>query len=964
MKSRKTASVMIALAMLLSLVPVNAAFAEENYVASIAAVNYTSLEDAIVAAQNDDTINIIADTSYNGSIKKEVKISVKSGAKLIYVFDEGNDTGENYYGKEIFNSHMCNADITVENGGTIEFKSTLTTDVLSQRYLIMNGDFKLESGANARLEQATALDSSVLFQGNFENSGVFDMRDSGTANSKGKIYIKHGETSGSVINGYPIYNFCIKQPSNDTFANREIFVKEIKGDCIYGGVLTAEIDGFGNSADLPETLKSFVKWDGRNYSNANGKSYTIVSDDVGKTVKARCSSLANASPTFNYDYIAVNGDIVMQIHNPSNIWAETDVISGSGVDGGNIYLGGEKADDKNNGTSVDLAVANFMTAVNLADDDGTIVVCGDVTIPATWNFINKRVKFTNKDGDKSYNATFSGGTGQSISVAYIMGDTLQYEGIGFKNNIVFAATSSEKTLTLDGVSTAAGNTVTQYVGWPGFYETFSANIKNSQDLNFDIQNVGDAKDNKVTLDNSSIISAATGNIGEITLKNNSKIKTAQPMQKLTADNTKNKIELLADEQGNVIPINIEGDVTVVENAPISIVFGGTLPVGTKIISSTAENKSLTADKFKAAQIGITFEKQGNDIVTAAQKYKISYVLDGGKLDENALSEHIYGVDTALISPTRSGYDFVGWYLDDTFSTKVGVLTGASYTDDITLYAKWNKRSSGGATRYTVKFNSNGGSTVSAKSVIKNNTVAEPKEPIKNGYSFGGWYIDSDFEKAYDFDSGVVKDITLYAKWIKDDEADKEPIKDDVKNPFTDVKENDWFFNSVAYVNENGLMNGITDTEFEPDWAITRGMLVTVLYRIEGEPSVNRSVPFKDVSADSYYNNAVIWAEQNGIVNGITDTEFEPESDITREQFAVMMFRYAAYKGYDISVGENTNILSYSDFSDISEYAVEAVQYAVGSGLIEGKSDGILAPQDKATRAEAAAILHRFTEGNK
>ncbi|MDY5626360.1 MAG: S-layer homology domain-containing protein, partial [Clostridia bacterium] len=167
-----------------------------------------------------------------------------------------------------------------------------------------------------------------------------------------------------------------------------------------------------------------------------------------------------------------------------------------------------------------------------------------------------------------------------------------------------------------------------------------------------------------------------------------------------------------------------------------------------------------------------------------------------------------------------------------------------------------------------------------------------------------------------------------------------------------------------YANENGLMGGTTNTSFAPNEPLTRGMLVTILYRADGEPAVNKSIPFSDVAADAYYANATIWAQQNGIVNGVTENAFAPDDNITREQIAAIMFRYAKYKGYDVSVGESTNILSYTDAESISEYAITAMQYAVGSGLMKGKTESTINPKDVATRAEIAAILQRFLEANK
>lgn len=194
--------------------------------------------------------------------------------------------------------------------------------------------------------------------------------------------------------------------------------------------------------------------------------------------------------------------------------------------------------------------------------------------------------------------------------------------------------------------------------------------------------------------------------------------------------------------------------------------------------------------------------------------------------------------------------------------------------------------------------------------------------------------------------------------------------DDAQTPsaptggFSDVDETHWASEDIKYVTEEGLMNGTSEEEFAPEETLTRSMLVTVLYRAAGSPEVNKSIPFSDVSADSYYAAAVNWAQQNGIVNGVTESEFDPEANITREQIATIIYRYANYMGYDVSVGEDTNILSFEDAGDISDFAVEAMQYAVGAGLINGKTESTLNPQDNATRAEIAAILHRFLSANK
>lgn len=186
-----------------------------------------------------------------------------------------------------------------------------------------------------------------------------------------------------------------------------------------------------------------------------------------------------------------------------------------------------------------------------------------------------------------------------------------------------------------------------------------------------------------------------------------------------------------------------------------------------------------------------------------------------------------------------------------------------------------------------------------------------------------------------------------------------------KKRFRDVHDAaHWAESYIDYVAELGLMNGVTEDEFAPDNSLTRAMLVAILYRAAGSPDVNKSIPFGDVSAEDYFASAVIWAQQNGIVSGMSEDMFAPDQPITREQIATIIYRYAIYMGYDVSVGADTNILSYTDAESISEYAVEAIAYAVGSGLMKGKTESTINPGDEATRAEIAAILQRFLVMNK
>ena len=180
------------------------------------------------------------------------------------------------------------------------------------------------------------------------------------------------------------------------------------------------------------------------------------------------------------------------------------------------------------------------------------------------------------------------------------------------------------------------------------------------------------------------------------------------------------------------------------------------------------------------------------------------------------------------------------------------------------------------------------------------------------------------------------------------------------NPFEDVAESDWFYGDVEYAYLTKLFQGTSPTTFEPHTSMTRGMLVTVLYRLEGESAVTAANSFTDVESGRYYEKAVVWATENEIVGGYGGGLFGPEDAITREQLATILYNYAKFKGYDVSVGEDTNILSYNDAERISEYAIPAMQWACGAGLIQG-DNGNLMPQGNAERCQVATILHRFME---
>ena len=181
----------------------------------------------------------------------------------------------------------------------------------------------------------------------------------------------------------------------------------------------------------------------------------------------------------------------------------------------------------------------------------------------------------------------------------------------------------------------------------------------------------------------------------------------------------------------------------------------------------------------------------------------------------------------------------------------------------------------------------------------------------------------------------------------------------VAEPFIDVAEGDWFYDAVVYAYQNELMDGVGGNRFAPNSETTRAQLVTILYRLEGQPAVSGDLPFTDVEAGTWYTDAILWAAQNNIVNGVSDTEFASGDDLTRQQLVTILYRYAEAKGYDVSA--SADLSGYPDADQVQDYAQPAMAWAVAENIIQGMEDGTLKPAGNASRAQIATILMRFCE---
>ena len=396
----------------------------------------------------------------------------------------------------------------------------------------------------------------------------------------------------------------------------------------------------------------------------------------------------------------------------------------------------------------------------------------------------------------------------------------------------------------------------------------------------------------------------------------------------------------------------------------ALVIGKPEQVDEETSKVTLSNFVLTGENTKNYTVS---NKSFETTIANESLITVSVTAENGTITGNGT--YVKGSEVTLTAQPKSGYRLDGWYIG---SKRVSTETTYTFKAGETIpTVKFAKKSSGGssggssgsgsaggsgaggstaATTYTVRFESNWGSFVRDRKVTKNGILAKPEDPVRKGYIFGGWYTDAGLTAAYDFNTRVNANFTLYAKWT-------EKKADVWANPFADVSENEWFYGAVEYAAKNGLMNGVSDNEFAPNAALTRAMFVTVLYRMENEPETANAA-FTDVVSGSWYEKAVAWAYAGGLVTGVSETEFAPEDTITREQMAAILYRYAKFKGMDVSVRGET---SYTDKDAISDYAADAVIWAATKAVMSGNADGSFAPADNATRAEAAAVFMKIQE---
>ena len=450
-------------------------------------------------------------------------------------------------------------------------------------------------------------------------------------------------------------------------------------------------------------------------------------------------------------------------------------------------------------------------------------------------------------------------------------------------------------------------------------------------------------------------------------------------------NLTNKIDSIAISDGNFIgggvdkaPFDID-EAAVKDDHSVTQVTGGhfSATLDDKYLADSLTIEVQTPTKNPQAPVSYhpnideALEEAKNDTSSTVQPINppaetvvVTFNINGGEgapasvtIEENKT--------ITLPLPTREGYTFLGW------QDKAGVIYKAgdskSITDNVTFTAVWEANSTGGGTvvkRYDVTLadTDNGSITATHKRASKNSTVSITATPDEGYVVDAVTVTEKDGDKVevtkkddnkYTFKMPA-SDVTVKATFKATQTEPEQPSG----LPFTDVAKDAWYFPAVEYVFNNGLMNGTTATTFAPNVNLNRAMMAAVLYNMEGKPACDKSGLFSDVENGKWYTDAINWAASNNIVSGMPDGTYAPNQALTREQMASILYRYAEYKGIDVSA--RADLSTFTDGTTVSPWAQDVVQWAVAEKLMSGNGNE-LQPKGTASRAQVATVLMNYSE---
>ena len=926
---RRLLSAFLAVMMVLTMAPVAFAVNEGE-------TTTETLQSKINAIQGTGTVTLDKDYNEDITIQANKDITLKLNGKTLT-----NNAGDTI-------TVALGATLTIEGKGTVDNISHGKAAVYNNGLVTLNGGTYTRSQENGQSTESSGGNSYY----NILNHGNMTIND-------GVEVLQNGHFSSLVANGY--YNYTKTSAGAKTAYIEGTNVAEpiltINGGTFSGGINTLKNDDGGNITIKGGTVTNYTQAALQNHNVAmiTGGTFTAGSkysiDNCGCEATHDVGKLAIAGGEFKG---------TLYTHESNSVVTITD----GKFDGKVLKTGG----------SISITGGLFTTDFDesYCADGWTIIGSEDSAYPYTVSKKNDDAKPAKVESTSVAPSVAENASDAAKEAAEDMhGGNINGEALKAATKTVASSNTIEANTTVEGNETVLeklnkalpeGTTATK--------DTVKIVYQTYMDIEVTGAVEGEADENGDTT------------FTELTVD-------LTPMYRVIATNAENNyvVDGEADEDENVNAVQIgnaqklnlpDGQYTVELQLPygfaeadqkLSIKHSKTSGVeyytGTVRIPSAQPIVTFTTNGFSpftiyanvAAYIGDTAYPTLQAAADAAKSTDVISVKSGASHELNFTTTKSVKVKNA------TGADITVKFNGEN-------KTVAKDATETFTYTKPSSGSSGGSSsgkttyKVTTSAVNNGGVNASPSTAEKGATITITLSPDK-GYTLGKLTVTDGSGKTV---STVKKSDTVYTftmpasavtvgvSYVKADETPSE-------TGYSDVSANDWFASAVDYVTDKGMMNGTGTNTFGPKANTTRGMVVTVLYRLENEPST-AAASFTDVASGAYYANAVAWANANGIVSGYGNGKFGPNDKVTREQLAAILYRYAQYKKYDVSVGEDTNIMDFDDVRQISSYAVPAIQWACGAGVMSGKSTYTLDPKGDATRAEVAAMLMRFCENVK
>ena len=714
------------------------------------------------------------------------------------------------------------------------------------------------------------------------------------------------------------------------------------------------VDGEYTMTEMPEyknagTYKVYYKVDADNYSSATGYvTVSISTKDLSENM------ISGVDESYVYTGVAINPTVTITDGEPNIITSDDyEVIYGENINvatGGSVTITGKG----NYSGEIVCDFAIQKAPLTISTINKTVIYGDTIELPINYTgFVNSETEtvlltqpivsgYGNNPSVGEYDLIISGATADNYEITY---DNTSKLSVDKRNVSISSLTVFDKLH--DGTDVATINVTS----------AIFAGVINDDVLLLDISQA------TATFSSSEVGNDIPVNIAGLAIKGDSSSNYA-----LNNDT----YQTTADITSSISASQIAQQITsLVIDRNASVVEFPELPSGYTVSIKTSSDASVIDlqgnvydfDESKTVDIVLTISNDdGTDIadtavitVTVPASVKLTVTVVASENGTATGSGDFFKYENVTVSAVpNSGYEFEGWYIG-TEKVSGDISYTFALTEATTLVAKFKEtqRRGGGSgirTSYTVKVHLD--DEIISYKAYRNDTVKSIKTPQKEGFVFEGWFSDSKLTKPVAMETKITSSISLYPKMTPVN------VPDDWNNPFVDINESDWYFESVKFVVEQGLFKGISENQFGPDMHVTRGMLVTVMYRAEGEPEVEMNNGFIDVEDNAYYAKAISWAKSNNIVNGYDSETFGPNDSVTREQIATIIARYSKLQGLSSEAQIDT---TFADSNAISDWAVDSVRYCKQIGLILGDDNNQFNPQNSTTRAETATILYRYVQ---